>query len=239
MPSDFFNELVSEEAKMAGTTEMVGYTYSVVLASQRDLKTGTAITFLMKKPVEISDATGDSIANSVLGSLDTENIEIVDDILNKLKLSLDKPKGKRGSGRFKLGNASEAKTSDLKAGIQLKNGRFTSATNLRSLLKLLTIKYVTEEMQSLGTTGLRYRTGRFATSIDLFPIRQRKDAPTKLSLYYTYMLYPYAVFDPNVSSRQELASAARNPQKLIGSALLQAAKDLVHARYSFDVKQGR
>lgn len=240
MASDFFNQLVTEEAKVANIdTELVDYTYSVVLASSRLEKTGTAITFVMKKPIEMSDNTADAISSSLLSTLDTENIEVVDNILNQLKLSIDKPVAKKGKGRIRIGNASKVKQSDLNAGIQLQNGKMSSATNLRALLKLLTIKYIVEEMKSLSTSGLRYRTGRFATSVDLYPIRQRKDAPTKLSLYYTYMLYPYAVFDPNISSRPGLASAARNPQKLIGEALLKAAKQLIHSRYSFDIKQGK
>lgn len=240
MASDFFNQLVTEEAKVANIdTELVDYTYSVVLASSRDQKTGTAITFVMKKPIEMSDNTADAISSSLLSTLDTENIEVVDNILNQLKLSIDKPVAKKGNGRIRVGATSTVKQSDLNAGIQLQNGKMSSATNLRALLKLLTIKYIVEEMKSLSTSGLKYRTGRFATSVDLYPIRQRKDAPTKISLYYTYMLYPYAVFDPNISSRPRLASAARNPQKLIGEALLKAAKQLIHSRYSFDIKQGK
>ena len=240
MASDFFNQLVSEEAKMAGrNTEEVDYTYSVVLASNRVLKTGAAITFTMKKPVELSDSTADSICTSVLASLDTENLEIVDGILSQLKLSLDKPVNRKGKGRFKIGRESTATTGDLKAGIQLQNGKFTSAITLRSLLKLLTIKYVTEEMQSLSTRGLVFRTGRLATSVDLFPIKMDRVNPTKLSLFYTYMLNPYSVFDPRISSYHGLSSANRNPQKLIGEALLKAAQQLVHARYSFDIKQGK
>ena len=95
-------------------------------------------------------------------------------------------------------------------------------------------------MSSAHTAGLRFRTGRLASSVDVFPVAINKATPTKLSLYYTYMLYPYATFDPAVSSQPWLLKGgARNPQKLIGEALLKAAREIIHARYSFDVKQGR
>lgn len=240
MPSEFFSTLLSKEIEITGRqSEEIDYTYSVVLASERKDKTGTAISFIMKRPVTLSEDTIDQISSSILSSLDTENIEIVDGILSQMKLSITKPINRVGRGKFKIGKDVKATSGDLKAGIQLQNGRFSSATNLRALLKLLTIKNVTEEMKSLGTSGLKYRTGRLATSIDLFPIKMDKANPSKLSLFYTYMLYPYAVFDPRVSSNPSLASPARNPQKLIGEALLKAAQQLIHSRYSFDIKQGR
>lgn len=96
MASDFFNQLVTEEAKVANIdTELVDYTYSVVFASSRLEKTGTAITFVMKKPIEMSDNTADAISSSLLSTLDTENIEVVDNILNQLKLSINKPVAKK------------------------------------------------------------------------------------------------------------------------------------------------
>ena len=240
MASDFFSQLVSKEMQITnGPTEEVDYTYSIVVASSREDKTGTAITFIMKKPVELSDSVVDGISTSILASLDTENLEIVDGILSQMKLSIKKPVNRKGKGKFKIGKEVKATEGDLKTGIQLQNGKFSSATNLRALLKLLTIKNVTEEMKNPGTSGLHYRTGRLATSIDLYPIKIDKSNPTKLSLFYTYMLYPYAVFDPRVSSRPSLASPNRNPQKLIGEALLKAAQQLIHSRYSFDIKQGR
>ena len=239
MPSDFFNSLVSAEATMANLEE-VPYTYSIVLASNREEKTGTAITFAFKKPIDMSATTADSIASSVLGVLDTENLEYVDSILNQLRLTKKPLSGRKtGNGTIKIGASAVADAGDFRAGIQLVNGRFTSATDLRALLKLLTIKYVMEEMRSPSTRGLRYRTGRFASSVDLFPIAMRKDSPTRLSLFYTYMLYPYATFDPLVSTQPWLLKGGdRNPQKLIGEALLKAAKEVVHARYSFDIRQG-
>lgn len=241
MASEFFSKLIETELSMSGG-ERTEYTYSVVFASNRLEKTGTAVTFAFKRPVALSEAKADSIANSVLGILDTSNLNMVDAILGHMKLTktLDKPMRKMGSGRVFIGRTDDAEAGDLKTGIQLANGRFVSGTNLRALLKILTIKNVTEEMSSAHTTGLRFRTGRLASSVDVFPVAINKATPTKLSLYYTYMLYPYATFDPAVSSQPWLLKGgARNPQKLIGEALLKAAREIIHARYSFDVKQGR
>lgn len=243
MASEFFESLIEKELQQSGRDSIeTEYTYSVILASNRPDMTGTAVTFAFKQPVSISEAKSDSIANSVLGILDTNNLNMVDAILGKLKLTknIQQPTKKQGKGRFFIGRTSEYQEGDLKAGIQLANGRFVSGTNLRALLKVLTIRNIMKEMTSATTSGLKYRTGRFASSIDVFPVSINKATPTKLSLYYTYMLYPYATFDPAVSRQPWLLKGgARNPQKLIGESLLKAAKEIIHARYSFDVKQGR
>lgn len=243
MSSEFFDKLVNEELAKSGrkTTEPVEYEYSIVLASNRLEKTGTAVTFVLKKEVDIDNVTGDALTASALSILDTENLNYADAILSSLKLTNVKPKPvtKRGRGRMFIGDSVTAKQGDLRTGIQLANGKFSSATNLRALLKLLTIKYVMQEMTSATTSGLHYRTGRLASSVDLYPIKISKKSPTHLSLFYTYMLYPYAVFDPHVSRRPELASEARNPQRLISEALLKAARDVIHSRYSLDIKQGK
>ena len=243
MASEFFETLIQKELQQSGRKENEQeYTYSVILASNRLESTGTAVTFAFKKPVDLSNNQADSIASSVLSILDTDNLNMVDAILHKMKLTktIQAPKKSKGKGRFFLGRTSEYQEGDLKVGIQLANGKFTSGTTLRALLKILTIRNVMQEMTSATTSGLKYRTGRFASSIDVFPVSINKATPTKLSLYYTYMLYPYSTFGPAVSNQPWLLKGgARNPQKLIGEALLKAAQEIIHARYSFDVKQGK
>ena len=56
-----------------------------------------------------------------------------------------------------------------------------------------------------------------------------------LSLFYTYMLKPYSVFDPRFGNAK--ASQGRNPQRIIGEALEKAARDIIHAKYHVVVKQ--
>lgn len=242
MASEFFNKLLEEHG--VGTSP-VDYTYSIVLASTREgeEKTGTVINFSFKKAVEApSDQHVTSLMSVLFDNLDTMNLEYVDSILNKLRLSDKIPnKTKNGSGSVKmfLGDEGNNLQGDLRTGIQSTSGKFISSTTLRALLKILTIKYVTEEMKSPGA-ALKWQTGRFATSIDILPVNIFKNSPTKLSLYYTYMLYPYATFDPRVSTQPWLLRGnERNPQRIIGEALEKAARDIIHARYSIDIRQGR
>lgn len=244
MPSDFFTAALEKELSMSGITnkELVKTNYSVLLGSNRLDQTGTAISFVFAKEIDFTKEVEEAFTSSILSILDTDDLGLIDSILDKMKLTettLTKNRNRNGSGMFRLGD-SEQVESGPRVGIQMANGKLEGMTKLRGLLKLLTIRYVTEEMRSPSTSGLRYRTGRFATSVDLYPIKVNPfGKETTLSLYYTYMLYPYATFDPRVSTQPWLLKGgARNPQKLIGEALLKAARSLIHSRYKLDIKQG-
>lgn len=135
----------------------------------------------------------------------------------------------------------------VSAGIQTARGKLISQKNLRFLLNLVMKEYMLKEMTSPSAgkgrnTPLRNRTGRFVNSavvdkISLIntPSKRQKQ---KLSLYFNYMIYPYQVFDPRRSSREALASKARDPVRIIGEALAKAARDLVLEKaYSIEVRQ--
>lgn len=123
-------------------------------------------------------------------------------------------------------------------------GRFTSQVNLKASLELLMKENMLQTMTSpaAGTgkdSPLKYRTGRLLKSASVASISVPKDPKGAMSIYYRYMVYPYQVFDPKntQSPHRGLASHMRNPQKLIGDALHEAAKKLLSKRYKVVIRQ--
>jgi hypothetical protein len=95
---------------------------------------------------------------------------------------------------------------------------------------------------SAGTgkdSPLKNRTGRFVSSaaVDSIVVPEKPNRP--MSIYYRYMVYPYQVFDPKhtQSPQKGLASYMRNPQRIIGEALVSAARTLLGRQYKVVIRQ--
>lgn len=123
-------------------------------------------------------------------------------------------------------------------------GRFTSTQNLKAALELLMKENMLSTMTSpsAGTgrdTPLRNRTGRFIKSSSVASVIVPDNDAKPMSIYYKYMVYPYQVFDPvhTQSPQKGLASRMRNPQKIIGDALVSAARKLLGTRYKLKIRQ--
>ena len=135
----------------------------------------------------------------------------------------------------------------VNVGIQPKKGRLVSQLTMRNLLETVMKENMLAAMTvpSAGTgrnSILRNRTGRFITSSNvdaLTVINNGTGNKQTLSLYYKYMVYPYQVFDPvhTQSPQMGLASRARNPQRIIHTALAKAAKTLLGDRYYISIRQ--
>lgn len=216
------------------------------------------ITYTLKKPIteEELDADFDRMFKKIAAETGNVGADIIGSVLfsragftkEDIKLS-----SKQGITTVKFDSTSDIaaeETAGANVGVQLVKGRFVSRGTLRDMLELLMRENMLSTMTkpSAGTgrnTPLRNRTGRFLSSAEVSSvnvINQRvagKVQSQKLSLYYKYMIYPYQVFDPvNTQSPQKnLASRARNPQKIIGDALARAAKTLVGNRYSISIQQ--
>lgn len=140
----------------------------------------------------------------------------------------------------------EAQTG-VNVGIQPKKGRLVSQLTMRNLLETVMrenmLKAMTTPAAGKGRDSiLRNRTGRFVTTSKLDQLTVRNNGGNQkqtLSLYYKYMIYPYQVFDPlhTQSPQMGLASRARNPQRIIHTALAQAAKTLLGDRYTVTIRQ--
>lgn len=247
MPSNFFAEIIQKELERTGrkdtnSTKKRGKAeFSVITGDRRKYAsehTLAELTFSvtegsLKAPVAVS-------AMSVISKyLDVEELGVVDNILASFGFGKE-PKTKRDAGSIniiytedseKVGAKYQSGRKDI--GIQTTSGKYTSATNLRNLLQILTTKYVLEDM-TRANAPLKYRTGRFANSV---AVKEPALSPkaTQVSLFYTYMLRPYSVFDPRFGNSR--GTRGRNPQRIIGEALDKAARDIIHARYHVVIKQ--
>lgn len=139
-------------------------------------------------------------------------------------------KTKRETVAYSLGDEDVGTSSNL---IETSGGQDRRASTLRPLIQEVMRRYVVSDM-TRPDAPLHFRTGRFAGSTELTTLVARGNT---VSLIFDYMVRPYSVFDPAVSSYRELSSAGRNPRRIIGSALQNAARDIIHSRYKLNIRQ--
>lgn len=201
------------------------------------------ISFKLSKPLAEAEAGNrmEHILKRVASSLDTRKLGIVDAMLAQYGLS--KTVGKKrskGSVQVRLGDHLEEGRA---LGVNTTKGKLISENNLTSLLEIVAKDYLIRDMQK-PNAPLKYRTGRFANSLNVRSatiLDTDKGSKPSISIFYKYMTYPYATFDPLKSTRPAMymnpTYGARNPQKLIGEALAKAARDIIHSRYRIDVRE--
>lgn len=140
----------------------------------------------------------------------------------------------------------EAVEDGVNVGVQPTKGRLLSRKNLRAALEFIMkenmLKIMTSGFAGTGRNSpLKHRTGRFVNTSQVADVVITNPAAKRpnASIYYKYMIYPYQVFDPahTKSPQKNLASNARNPQKIIGESLARAAKTLLGDRYNISVRQ--
>lgn len=246
MASKVFAQILAQEADKAtkgskNTTKKGKVEYTVVTGDRRKFAsehTVSEISFTVSQGA-LSAPVAVSAMSKIAEYLDIDDIGAVDYILASFGFGKE-PKTKREAGSTTIKYTEDPDVVGAKyrsgrtdVGIQTTSGKFTNATNLRSLLQILVKKYILEDM-TRGDAPLKYRTGRFANTVELkTPALSPKT--TQVSLFYTYMLHPYSVFDPRFGN--PLATPGRNPQRIIGEALEKAAKDIIHAKYRVVIRQ--
>ena len=210
------------------------------------------LTYTLKKPIseEELDKDFEKYFSKISGELGNTGADLIASTLLRKQgftaedISLSSLKGTLDIA-FNEEIADEVGTG-VNVGIQPAKGRLTSQRTMRNLLETLMKENMLKEMTSpLAGTGrnspLRNRTGRFVASsqVDYLTVLNNREGKQTLSLYYKYMIYPYQVFDPvhTLSPDMNLASRARNPQRIIHSALAKAAKTLLGDRYHITIKQ--
>ncbi len=244
--SQFLQNLIREELddgqKRDERRSKNTVTYSLLTDDKRSDTNVATLSFKLSKPVPQAELEQRSVLQHVAEGLDTSQLGIVDAMLSRTGLRGRVGRRRtRGKVNVRLGVENDR---DLESGaINSASGRFISNTNLRSLLEIVAKNYVIADMRK-PTAALKYRTGRFANSLSVVRAgidntdRGRKP---ELSIFYTYMTYPYAVFDPMRSSRPALANrpvpGARNPQNILGNALAKAARDIIHSRYRITIRE--
>lgn len=244
MSSSFFNKMLGDEldkdGKNTGLEKQQSSSASYVVSVQD--KRGNdpiSVSFDFKK-APINEVQADGVLQILADNLDTIDLDIAESILRRFtKLGADGPRRKSGSIKLNYYERDDregatARPSTNKYGIQTTSGMFVSQANLRSMLQVAMWKYIVEDMKS-PDAPLKFRTGRFASSARLSTLRLSEQA-NQVSLYFSYMIRPYAVFDPRYGNK--LSSEGRNPQRIIGEALQKAAKDIIHSRYKIYITQG-
>lgn len=135
---------------------------------------------------------------------------IIDDMPNSVIATDDTWHSDKGTGTI------EVKGSFL----QDKKGKFISPLNLKRIINLTLYKYATDLM---GVNGqLIYQTGRLAHS---GIVHSLKGSYGNVSAYFSYMLYPYEVFENNPNMNN---GGRRSPVKLFTQAIDAALNDILH-----------
>lgn len=106
-------------------------------------------------------------------------------------------------------------------GLRRRSGQFIKSADLQTLLNLTLYRYTQARM---GSPRLNNRTGRLAHSGVVTSISN--GSADKVSLYFRYMTYPYAVFEPE--SGNPRSSEARSPKQLFKDALNDALGDILN-----------
>ena len=241
MQSKFFTEKllnkleVSEEA-VARDNGKLRITETIVLQDSRDPKESLAtISFTFKPPVKDNPSVTNSLVENVQDAIISGDLDVMNKILQAMGMQpQSRAVTKKQIISTHIGKYSRYRGQKSDQGLRDGRGRFVSEVNLRNALKLATISNVVAEMKSPGTSGLVYRTGRLQYSVDLKPLVLKNNT---LSVFFTYMVRPYSVFDPHVSRYRGLSSNQRNPQKLITEQLQKQAAQLGLTRYKIDIKQ--
>lgn len=211
-------------------------TETVVLQDSRDPKESLAnISFNFKTPVKDNPTVTEKLVDNVQEAIISGDLDVINRILQAMGMQ---PQSRAVTKKLEIstniGKYSRYRGQKSDQGLRDGRGRFVSEVNLRNALKLATISNVVAEMKSPGTSGLVYRTGRLQYSVDLKPLVLKNNT---LSVFFTYMVRPYSVFDPQVSRYRGLSSNQRNPQKLITEQLQKQAAQLGLTRYKIDIKQ--
>lgn len=188
-------------------------------------------------PFENAEEQADIMAKRIWGLARQGKFNLIDELFARYGIEAKDKKFKRFTtekGRLKVlyGAATESATKGV---LQSNSGKLVSQVNLRALLERLTRYYVVQDMTKPSGGGLRYRTGRFAHSVEISGV-DASDRTGNVSIFYKYMLRPYQVFDPRYGNK--MSSNQRNPQRIIGQAVAKAARDIIHSKYKISIQQG-
>lgn len=220
--------------------------------SRSENSAAMVLTYTLKKPISEEELNSefDNFFNKISDELGNTGTDLIASaLLRRQGFAAEDIKLSSKKGTIDISFDPDIADSALKGanvGVQPAKGRLVSQSTLKNLLETVMKENMLKEMTSgaAGTgrnTPLRNRTGRFVASsrLDYLTILNNKDKRQTLSLYYKYMIYPYQVFDPvhTLSPQMNLASRARNPQRIIHSALAKAAKTILGDRYKVTIKQ--
>lgn len=109
-----------------------------------------------------------------------------------------------------------------------KSDRSTVPSNLMALLNARIVANVRNNMgKGSASDVLNFRTGRFAESVQITAVTAvRRD---HLMVFYNYMKYPYATFDPG---GRQYKPSRRGPSSIIDQSIRELAAQLVYDKFA-------
>lgn len=249
---DVARNIIREQLDAGGRREnsknTVVYSVETGLADTTRDATVATVSFKFTKPVsnDLLDVRMTSILQAVTSNLDvTGDTAILDNLIKSIAGKGRSVGKKRSTGRVEVNFGDPTDAEDGFAGsVSGASGKFVSNVNMKVVLEMVAKEYLIKDMKKAGAP-LKFRTGRFANSLkikDVIINAKEGEKNPDLQVTYNYMVNPYSVFNPAVSTYRRLSltpyAGARNPQKLIGEAIAKAARDLIHSRYRIKVNQG-
>lgn len=137
---------------------------------------------------------------------------------------------------YKHGTKTKKSTEVSKAKIKPKSKKKTialprsvgisvSKKSLSSLLSIINSQLNATVASNMNDPHLNYRTGRFAGSVEATRITEGRSG--MLTVYYTYMKYPYQTFEPGY----KLGYLGKDPRLLISTSIRSIVEGLVTEKF--------
>ena len=175
---------------------------------------------------EIADKTANHVRNILVKGLNKKGFFIVTpDMFSEAKPKSYKPvvyTPPRDSSKINLKYTKKKSKTGLKKVPTLGSSEI-NLNNLLGVLNEILPKIVADNM---GSPALNYQTGEFSSSVRVLNIQRTGKGNPIIS--YTYQKYPYQTFEPGYAQ----GSKERDPRTLIDSAIRDAARGLMTARFS-------
>lgn len=210
MASKLYEEILAEALKKTeGTKRVSGALLLKTAMEQKKLDLTSTIAVRRGDGTEISD-------NDIKAAEDSANAYVDSLVEDMARMDLDQLIKYDKRSR----KTSKAPGENVR-GLRRRTGQFIKSADLQTLLNLTLYRYVQARM---GSPRLNNRTGRLAHSGVVTSISNAEKP--KVSLYFKYMTYPYAVFEPE--SGNPRGSEARSPKQLFKDALNDALGDILN-----------
>lgn len=173
--------------------------------------------------IDVLDLKGSKSIRQIVVSSVTDNIlgKIAPDVKISSSTSKNFTKKPSTTGTIRVRPASLKTKKVAKPPIRTLKGKFTSVTNIESLIRSALTEAIRRNMTE---PALVNRTGRFAESVKLNYVST--DRSGNLNAFLSYMKYPYGTFEPGGAQ----GSIDRSPRLLIDRSVREIAVGLTTTR---------
>lgn len=176
----------------------------------------------------LEEKIGNAVIEYLKPRIRVKNGKIVIRIDSKFVDTVLKSAGVTTTQFPKTGSRSKA-TTKPKPRIRVKPGEKV-LPDIRSFLGILNQKLPSQVAQNMGSPRLNYRTGRFAQSTRVTGIAEDRNGLPNID--YTYMRYPYEVFEFPGSGSPLAQQGQRDPRDLIDKSIRDIMASFAITRFS-------